>query len=61
MDLTGSSFDQISGGENWPSVRLDLIVKYLLFVAKNIVLAGVKSVTVHDPDTVKVDQLSSQV
>ena len=29
-------------------------------IAKNLVLAGVKSVTIHDPDTVKIEHLSSQ-
>ena len=30
-------------------------------IAKNVILAGVKSVTIHDPETVKVEHLSSQV
>ncbi|CAI8000770.1 Ubiquitin-like modifier-activating enzyme 1 [Geodia barretti] len=29
-------------------------------IAKNVILAGVKSVTLHDPDTVKIQHLSSQ-
>ena len=31
------------------------------FLAKNIVLAGVKSVTIHDPSPVQLSDLSSQV
>ena len=31
------------------------------FIAKNVVLAGVKSVTIYDPDTVQLSHLSSQV
>ena len=30
-------------------------------IAKNVVLAGVKSVTIHDPDPVEIKHLSSQV
>ena len=30
-------------------------------IAKDVVLAGVKSVTIHDPDTVETKHLSSQV
>lgn len=30
-------------------------------IAKNVVLAGVKSVTIHDPDNVELSHLSSQV
>ena len=30
-------------------------------IAKNVVLAGVKSVTIHDPDAVELGHLSSQV
>ena len=30
-------------------------------IAKNVILAGVKSVTIHDPEVVKVEHLSSQV
>ena len=30
-------------------------------IAKNVVLAGVKSVTIHDPQPVKIEHLSSQV
>ena len=36
-------------------------VCHLLHSAKNVVLAGVKSVTIHDPDTVELTHLSSQV
>lgn len=39
-----------------------LIFTVLLFcTAKNVVLAGVKSVTIHDPDAVELSHLSSQV
>ena len=30
-------------------------------IAKNVILAGVKSVTIHDPEDVKIEYLSSQV
>ena len=30
-------------------------------IAKNVILAGVKSVTIHDPEEVKIEHLSSQV
>ena len=33
----------------------------LTIIAKNVVLAGVKSVTIYDPDTIQQSHLSSQV
>ena len=30
-------------------------------IAKNVILAGVKSVTIHDPEEIKIEHLSSQV
>ena len=30
-------------------------------IAKNVILAGVKSVTIHDPEDIKIEHLSSQV
>lgn len=37
------------------------ILKGTHHAAKNVVLAGVKSVTVYDPEPVKISDLSSQV
>ena len=40
---------------------LNFVLKYMHDAAKNVVLAGVKSVTVYDPEPVKISDLSSQV
>ena len=38
-----------------------MLMAYSMLVAKNVILAGVKSVTVFDPEPVEVQDLSSQV
>ncbi len=46
---------------NISSFNLGKMNTVCVCVAKNIVLAGVKSVTIHDPDSVRIEHLSSQV
>ena len=38
-----------------------MLMSYSMLAAKNVILAGVKSVTVFDPEPVEVQDLSSQV
>ena len=52
-------------GTSWVKMHLpgndELYLPYSRVVAKNVVLAGVRSVTIYDPEDVKLSHLSSQV